>query len=568
MTKRRKEKSQGKVISASANKMQKFLERRGIASSKTFLDKHTTIKITGVATNGEERLLVPELREKYGSDNIELEDSFQTLMPFISKGTIIIDCGNEKHYEEYEVYDVSDTKFSLKINDYFQYGKTFALMLKLDVKSISKIAPIYTYSYKYESVIDFFINPYKETIDTYFTPYEKNAIIQPFMSETHKFNIIATISNIIAIFRSMNYLKNMYEKSGNLSSIYSNIYYKITNWDGKTTAFHFEEIQNKRKEELLKKIINKTNYSTIIPPNQTSFLLKELIQREKVHIFRLATGFVYESGLIILEQELQQIASRKHSHIEMIIGSLQHFDSKNPGTKIDRATVQKLNELMETLGIEVYTYQPSFYHGKYYYLQGENKGYVIIGSSNVSSTAFNQNYELDIIYTFDLTASNKFVHWFFHLQNKSKKILKLEPEKFKESCWECENNFSSTHKNFSLSLENIYNKVQQLTDEDKKYRLSLWLEHNPTYIEEQVSIEALKNYIMLVYDSMHLVVFESFIPGNAYYIFRYDDLNTFLSEISVMTKREMSLAKYSIARKNHIQDKEKLKQRIDKLFIT
>ena len=70
----------------------------------------------------------------------------------------------------------------------------------------------------------------------------------------------------------------------------------------------------------------------------------------------------------------------------MIIGALQHFDCKNPGTKIDRTTVKKINEMMDNLGVKVYTYQPSFYHGKYYYLQNGTRGYVIVGSSNISNT--------------------------------------------------------------------------------------------------------------------------------------------------------------------------------------
>lgn len=114
-----------------------------------------------------------------------------------------------------------------------------------------------------------------------------------------------------------------------------------------------------------------------------------------------AVGFVYESGLRIIENELKLIAQRNNSDIEMIIGALQHFDCKNPGTKIDRTTVKKINEMMDNLGVKVYTYQPSFYHGKYYYLQNGTRGYVIVGSSNISNTAFNKNYELDIIHTFN-----------------------------------------------------------------------------------------------------------------------------------------------------------------------
>lgn len=69
-------------------------------------------------------------------------------------------------------------------------GKVFALMLKIDVQSISKIAPIYTYSYKCENVKDFFI--------------------EPLMADSHEYNVVATICNVIAVFRAMNFLKNTY----------------------------------------------------------------------------------------------------------------------------------------------------------------------------------------------------------------------------------------------------------------------------------------------------------------------------------------------------------------------
>ena len=96
--------------------------------------------------------------------------------------------------------------------------------------------------------------------------------------------------------------------------------------------------------------------------------------------------------------------------------------------------------------------------------------------------------------------------------------------------------------------------------------MNLWLEHNPTYIYKDINVNALSNYIMIVYTIQHLVVFESFIPGNAYYVFSYDDLDDLVEAISHMTKSQMILAEYSVQRGNHIQNREKLKIRIDRFF--
>lgn len=563
---RKKEKTQGEVINKSLNRMQKYLERKGVASNRIDLERKTIIEIVGTGNDGKERLIVPEIKDKYGNDNVELDDSFQILIPFIQKGTIIVGMEGIKHYEEYEVYDVTDTKFSLKIKDYIKLGKTFALMLIINVKSITKVAPISTYSYESKTVMDFFINSYKDMIETNFTDYEKQAIIEPLMADSHEINIISTICNIIAIFRAMNFMKKKFDECNNSSKIYSNEYFKISNWNGKVDEISTIDVLNNQKEEFLNELTSNINCLTVIPKNQTSFVLKELIRRDNIHVFLAAVGFVYESGLNLLEKELKQIADKPNSDIELIIGSLQHFDAQDPGAKIDRSTVMKLNDLIEKLGIKVYTYQPSFYHGKFYYLQNQNKGYVIIGSSNISTTAFNNNYELDIIHTFEPKLINDFSNWFFQLRSKSKEITRLDAEKFHSTNWISEQDVFLQIGRSILSLENVRNEISQLTDEDKRYRINLWLEHNPTCIYKDVNINALKNYIMIVYEINHLVVFESFIPGNAYYVFCYDDMDVLLEELSNMTKSQMMLAEYSTQRGNHIQNRDKLKTKIDKLF--
>lgn len=562
MSKRNKEKKQGQVIKESLIRMQKILEKKRIASSKIELERKTTIEIIGLDKNGRERLIVPQLKEKYGSDKVELSDSFQILMPFISTGTIIINTGSEKHYEEYEVYDITDTKYSLKINDYVEIGKAFTLMLKIDVKSISRVTPIYPYSYECKNVMDFFIVPFGDMIDSYFTQYEKNAIIEPLMADSHEHNIISTIANVIAIFRAMNYM----ESKPDAFNIYSNEYFKINNWNGKKQEFCFKEMQDSQKQELIKKIMNNTGYSTIIPTGQTEFVIRELIKKNNINKFWIAVGFVFESGLKLLEKEFEKVARTDKSDIEMIIGSLQHFDCKNPGSKIDRASVAKINTMIKNLGVKVYTYQPEFYHGKFYYLQGDNREYVIIGSSNISSTAFRKNYEMDIIYTRVPNLKSEFVGWFMQLRNKSKRIIELDENKFMSSYWESEQNaFVHANRN-NITFDNMKNKIDQLTDNDKKFRLNLWMEHRPTEIYENVTVDALQKYFMLVFEVEHIVVFESFIPGNAYYVFKYDEIDELMRNISEMSKTQMKLAEYSVQCGNHISNKENLKKKIDKIF--
>lgn len=564
--KRNNKKSQDKIIEEIFKKMQKYLEKKKIASSQIKLERNTRIEIVGMAENGKERLIVPELREKYGSDNLELSDGFQILMPFISKGTIVIEESKSlKHYEEYEVYNVSDTKFSVKINDYIKRGKIYVLMVQIDVKDITRITPISTYSYKFKNVNDFFLKPYKESIDINYTRFEKDVIKTLIPNESEDY-IISTICNVIAIFRAMNYLKDMYTISNSPSKLYANEYFKITNWNGQIEKSNPSDIKEIQREELLEKLMSDKEYSTIIPKNQMVFIIKELIKRCNIDVFLIAVGFVYESGIKIIEDELKMIAERENSDIEMIIGSLQYFDCNTTGTKIDKSTVIKINELIEKLDVSVYTYQQSFYHGKYYYLQNKNKAYVIIGSSNISSSAFNNNYEVDIIYTFNAKPNNRFINWFFQLRNESKIITKIDEQKFMESRWESEQDAFSNMNKSSISLESIKNQIYHLTDEDIKFRLNLWMNHMPTRIYNAIGIPALKNYIIFIFEFKHLAVCESFVPGNAYYVFRYDEVNQLFEDLSTMTKSQMRLAEYSVQRGNHIQNRDNLKRKIDKLL--
>ena len=544
----------------------KISGKKGIASNRVDLERKTIIEILGTDDKGEERLIVHELKDMYGSDNVELDEAFQVLMPFIKKGTLVIDVRGEKHYEEYEIYNVTETRYSLRIKDYIRVDKIFVLMFIINVKELTKVVPISTYSYDCETVLDFFINPYKNMIDNQYMDYEKQAIIESLMSNSNEDNIVFTIWNVIAVFRAMNFLKKRYDELDNSYQIYDNQYFKIRNWDGKIDKICVTDVLRKQKVEFVSKLLREVNYSAVIPKNQTVYVLKELINKNDINVFFAAVGFVYESGLKILEKELKQIADRPNSDIELVVGSLQHFDNKNPGKKIDKATVLKINDLMNKLNIKIYTYQPSFYHGKFYYLQSNRKAYVIVGSSNISSTAFNDNYELDIIHTFIPKINNDFVNWFFQLREKSKKITKLDAEKFQPSNWISEQDFFLQKTCNILSMKSIRDKISQLSDDDKKYRMNLWMEHNPEFIYKDVNVNALKNYIMIVYMMEKLVVFESFIPGNAYYVFRYEDIDVLIEEISHMTKSQMKLAEYSTQCGNHIRNKTNLKIKIDKLF--
>ena len=93
------------------------------------------------------------------------------------------------------------------------------------------------------------------------------------------------------------------------------------------------------------------------------------------------------------------------------------------------------------------------------------------------------------------------------------------------------------------------------------------LDKNPTDRYENIGIDALKDYIMFVYAENGLVVFESFIPGNAYYVFKYrNSLVNLLEEITNMSKTQMACSVHYVNRGYHMQSKDKLLQRVNRYF--
>ena len=97
--------------------------------------------------------------------------------------------------------------------------------------------------------------------------------------------------------------------------------------------------------------------------------------------------------------------------------------------------------------------------------------------------------------------------------------------------------------------------------------MNLWLNYGPGEVYSQLSIDALYNYLAFLYPEKELAVFESFEPGNAYYTFRYTDFEGLLSQMSALTKTQMLVASNFLGRGYHIQEKDRLEERIKKYFV-
>lgn len=118
-----------------------------------------------------------------------------------------------------------------------------------------------------------------------------------------------------------------------------------------------------------------------------------------------------------------------------------------------------------------------------------------------------------------------------------------------------------------MSQDEVRNKISELTDEDTKFRLNAWLEHDPAEIFSNIGVPSLQEYIVFLYPGFGLAVFESFVPGNAYYAFRYTEFEKLLNQVSSLTKTQMLMNSAFLNRGYHLQDNVKTKEKINLLFV-
>lgn len=325
---------------------------------------------------------------------------------------------------------------------------------------------------------------------------------------------------------------------------------------------------NSNLQELYHSNLLQGNNFEIIPANvEVNELLTNLAIEIDASEFYASVGFVFSSGLSLLTPLIQYISS-KSGHLEIIAGSLQSINGLSKHTKIDKQTVCHLNRLLSNTCLKLYTFEESFFHGKFYYLSGLSKAYVIIGSTNISKTAFFSNRELDVIFPIDLSAqsNNPFLNWYKEFKKQCTSITYLDEDRFSDLNWDSELSVFNEQFVKTLSKNEILRRIESLDDSITKRRMENWMRHNPTKYLDVHNIPALDNYVMFIYQEHHLAAFESFDLDNAYYVFSCDDYEQLITQISQMTKSQMSTVSQYKSRGYHIQDQERLQENIDFYF--
>lgn len=558
------------LIPKSLYKMQNFLVSNGYAEKFKDIKKKCRIEIKGLAPNGGERLIGKEIREKYGMDIQEANEIFSDFYPIFNEGVIKYKSILGTHYTHFKVTFQTEKTFGLVINEYKFLHNTFYLSYSIKISEISKSIPFYVSHREGKDVrTTFFDSSIKDKVDSEFSDLERLLIKYTIENEQDAIEEFYTIfSNVISIIRSVNVLFKKYYKYriDNVDeSFYDNEFFTIKNWKYiKTDNRYSLEI-----EKYVDYLMNSNRTMTPLKRNTIDKVINEIVKKANIKKLYIAVGFAFQSGLRIIDKSFE-IIQKNGGDCNLIIGSLQNYDDDSVKSKIDKKTVHYLNYLINNRNIKLFTYKQAFYHGKFYYLGGSEYTYIITGSSNISKTSFNNNYEMDVLYKIKTGSEDEsvFIKWFNELKMLCEKIFTLNEDKFIEYNWNSELDiFQSLNKN-QISIDKIRKRIAVLSDEETKFRLNLWMNHKPDVFYENVPIDAFKTYTMFGFLEKEIVVFESFVPQNAFYVFGCPHgVENLITNIKTMSKAEIiQFSKYYISRGNHVSNRENLKKRINRFF--
>ena len=282
------------------------------------------------------------------------------------------------------------------------------------------------------------------------------------------------------------------------------------------------------------------------------FKLAVEIDANKLYI---ATGYVYRSGLEMLEPVFTYITSKEEGEVRLTIGALQNYRTDKSIKGINRETANTLNRSM-SMGLvsNISTYESSFYHGKYYYVTNGTIGYLIVGSSNVTETAFLRNLELDVLYKFDSSdpaqkrLEENFLGWYWGFQSECVSLESLNPARF-------ESNLFIDDSKQGYPGSKMDRLVKKLTTVEEQERYKFLLGFKPTSVEERPftrkDVRPFKNYSVFLYEEKNIAVLECFSYGNSSYVFEISSVDDIIRIIANKSKEAVKKDNFFISDVRH-----------------
>lgn len=296
--------------------------------------------------------------------------------------------------------------------------------------------------------------------------------------------------------------------------------------------------------------------------------LCELVAPMAIKEATFACGYCFKSGLSMLNKILSKTIDNGIP-VRFVIGSLQKYrdcvENNATITGIDKSTAKVLNQFLKKENVQLYTCEDRFYHGKIYKFESDTETVICMGSSNISLSAYASNYELNVGFvlpndcelkrTFDLVINR--------LIKDSVLIDHLDENVFGDN----EINMEGSTVISKLLLSNVQKRIDELANEEVKYRLNLWMSYSPTLAADNLGIHSLKNYFLFVYHKNKLMVLESFLPGNSYYCIKYtDSFESEINRIANLSKTEIFQYSQMSKRGYHIANKFTLEGNIRQYF--
>lgn len=283
----------------------------------------------------------------------------------------------------------------------------------------------------------------------------------------------------------------------------------------------------------------------------------------KSHKIDIAMGYVFDSGLTLLEETFDFILNNK-GVCNLVVGNLQNYNKGNQKEKIrldiTSNTVHKLNKFISE-GISIRTLNDRFYHGKIMLLEGENVNVVIMGSSNISASAYLENYEINTLFVFNKNSIefNQYRSWFDVFWSKCDIINFIDINQIEAINFDIKSTSRKVNNNDMIKI------IDNIEDKAIKERFNYWLNKNPYMIHKNLGIKSLENYMAFEY-SNKLIVFDSYYLGNSYYYFYGYDLEELLRVLKNCSKTEIFNMSNMSKRGYHINDEDKLNKIRDNIF--
>lgn len=318
----------------------------------------------------------------------------------------------------------------------------------------------------------------------------------------------------------------------------------LTSFDSKTKIIMFDS----------NRLLSEQLYELVAP-----MVLKKAV---------FACGYCFRSGLSMLNKIISKTVY-DGIPVQFVIGSLQKYRACAEGdgtiTGIDKSTAQLLNQYLDRENVQLFTCENRFYHGKIYKFESDNETVICMGSSNISRSAYASNYELNI--GFVLPNDSELKHNFDLLIQRVIKSSVLIDHLDETVFGDNEINMEGSAVISKLSLSSVQKRINELTNEEVKYRLNLWMSYSPTVAAEDLGIKSLPNYFVFVYPTKKLMVLESFSAGNAYFCIKYSDsFESEINRIANLSKTEVFQYSQMSKRGYHVANKFTLESNIRRYF--